>query len=125
MHQSSTISKRTMTSSKQLDYTFTTIADTTKFATFEFSPTGVPIPTAPAINDKDEVAFWGANSPTDAGIFVSDGSSLRTIADLSGRPFQKFTSVTAPGFEGDLTRIVAERNHAGLRQFLSAMNYQD
>jgi hypothetical protein len=41
------------------------------------------------------------------------------------RPFQKFTSDTAPGFEGDLTRIVAERNHAGLRQFLSAMNDQN
>lgn len=36
-----------MTFSKQLGYTFTTIADTTS-ATFEFSPTGVPIPTAPA-----------------------------------------------------------------------------
>ena len=41
------------------------------------------------------------------------------------RPFQKFTSVTAPGFEGDLTRIVTERHHAGLRQFLSVMTDQD
>ncbi|KAM3091335.1 alpha/beta hydrolase family protein [Phormidesmis sp. 146-12] len=70
--------------SRQLGYTFTAIAATANFATFEFSPTGVPIPTAPAINEKDQVAFWGANSPTDAGIFVGDGNSLRTVADLSG-----------------------------------------
>lgn len=48
------------------------------------------------------------------------------IADLHiNRPFQKFTSDTVPGFEGNLTRIVAGRNHAGLQQFLSAMNHQD
>jgi hypothetical protein len=44
---------------------------------------------------------------------------------LASRPFQKFTSATVPGFEGDLTRIVAERNPAGLRQFLSEMNHKD
>jgi hypothetical protein len=38
------------------------------------------------------------------------------------RPFQKITSVTDPGFDSDLTRIVAERNHAGLQQFLSEMS---
>lgn len=67
-----------------LDYTFTTIADTTDFATFEFSPTGVPIATAPAINSRGEVAFWGADASLNAGIFVGSGNSLRTIADTSG-----------------------------------------
>ncbi len=73
-----------MISSKQLDYTLTTIADTTNFATFEFSPTGVPFSTAPAINDVGQVAFWGVHSSLDAGIFVGDGNSLTTIADTSG-----------------------------------------
>ena len=73
-----------MTSSKQLVYTFTTIADTTDFATFEFSPTGVPIATAPAINDRGQVAFWGVDSSLEAGIFVGDGSLLKPIADTSG-----------------------------------------
>lgn len=73
-----------MKSSKQLDYTFTTIADTTDFATFEFSPTGVPIATAPALNDRGEVAFWGADASLNAGIFVGSGDSLTTIAETSG-----------------------------------------
>lgn len=73
-----------MTSSTQLVYTFTTIADTTNFATFEFSPTGVPIATAPAINNRGQVAFWGVDSSLEAGLFVGDGTSLRTIADTSG-----------------------------------------
>jgi hypothetical protein len=51
-----------MTLNKQLSYTFTTIAATTNFATFEFSPTGVPIPTAPAINEVGQVGFWGVVS---------------------------------------------------------------
>lgn len=73
-----------MTSSKQLDYTITTIAATTNFATFEFSPTGVPFPTAPAINALGQVAFWGVDSSREAGIFVGDGNSLSPIADTSG-----------------------------------------
>lgn len=74
-----------MTLNKQLNDSFTTIADTTDFATFEFSPTGVPIPTAPAINNRGEVAFWGAETPLDAGIFVGNGHSLTTIAETSGK----------------------------------------
>lgn len=65
-------------------YIFTTIADTTIFATFEFSPTGVPLATAPAINDSGQVAFWGVDSSLEAGIFVGDGASLTEIADTSG-----------------------------------------
>ncbi|BAY59928.1 hypothetical protein NIES2135_68050 (plasmid) [Leptolyngbya boryana NIES-2135] len=53
---------------------------------------------------------------------LSEAQLLAVI--LINRPFQKNTSVTAPGFDRDLTRIVAERNHAGLQQFLSEMNNQ-
>lgn len=63
---------------------FNTIADTTNFVTFEFSPTGVPLATAPAINDVGQVAFWGVSSSREAGIFVGDGNSLKMIADTSG-----------------------------------------
>ncbi len=67
-----------MTLSKQLGYTFTTIAATTTFATFELSLTDVPIATASAINDQGEAAFWDASN--NAGIFVGDGHSIATIS---------------------------------------------
>lgn len=73
-----------MSLNKRLGYTFTTIADTTHFTTFEFSPTGVPIPTAPAVNDQGQVAFWGLDASFNAGIFVGDGGSLTSIAETSG-----------------------------------------
>ena len=51
-----------MISDQQFSYSITTISDTPDFATFQFAPTGVPIPTAPAINDGGQVAFWGATA---------------------------------------------------------------
>ncbi|MEP0915051.1 hypothetical protein NDI45_29740 [Leptolyngbya sp. GB1-A1] len=69
---------------KKVDYRITAIADTTRFATFEFSPTGVPLATAPAINDSGEIAFWGATRSQEAGIFVGNGDSLTSIASTAG-----------------------------------------
>lgn len=74
-----------MTSDRTASYRLTTIADTTNFATFEFSPTGVPFATAPAINDAGQVAFWGATRSLDAGIFVGRGGVLTLIVNTSGK----------------------------------------
>jgi dienelactone hydrolase len=73
-----------MTVDARVSYRLTTIADTTNFATFEFSPTGVPLATAPAINDAGQVAFWGATASLDAGIFVGKSDSLAPIANTTG-----------------------------------------
>lgn len=74
-----------MTSSKQLDYTFTPSADTTNFAILEFSLTGVPIPTATSINDKGQVAFWGVDSTLadgHSGVFRADVESPLSLDSL-------------------------------------------
>lgn len=73
-----------MISDQQFSYSITTISNTPDFATFQFAPTGVPIPTAPAINDGGQVAFWGATASLDSGIFVGNGDSLTPIASTTG-----------------------------------------
>ena len=67
-----------------LGYTFTTIADTTNFSTFEFTMEDFSSPTAPAINAAGEVAFWGMTHDSEAGIFVGDGAAIKAIANTAG-----------------------------------------
>ena len=73
-----------MISNQTSAYTFTTIADTTNFSTFEFTLGDFGSPTAPAINAAGEVAFWGMTRDSEAGVFVGDGSTIKTIANTAG-----------------------------------------
>lgn len=77
---------------KRLSYKIIAIAATTSFATFEFSPAGVPIATAPAINDRGTAAFIAVDSTGEAKVLTGKSDRLTSIADSRGA-FSAFRGV--------------------------------